>query len=123
VIGTVEYRYHFARTLDPGAEPIELPVIGPFQVQPRTVYSRADWDLILKAFVDGAKLWYSDSNDRAVDVTEPDEDLFAVGVGAELQFMRYLRAGVDVAWPRSKLSDGSKGSDNPEIHVLVTLMY
>jgi hemolysin activation/secretion protein len=123
VIGTVEYRYHFARTLDPGAEPIELPVIGPFQVQPRTVYSRADWDLILKAFFDGAKLWYSDSNDRAVDVTEPDEDLFAVGLGAEIQFMRYLRAGVDVAWPRSKLSDGSKGSDNPEIHVLVTLMY
>jgi hemolysin activation/secretion protein len=122
-IGTVEYRYHFARTLDPGAAPIELPVIGPFQVQPRTVYSRPDWDLILKAFADGAKLWYSDSNDPSVDVTEPDEDLFAVGLGAELQLMRYLRAGVDVAWPRSKLADGSKGGDSPEIHVLVTLMY
>jgi hemolysin activation/secretion protein len=123
-IGSIEYRYHFARTLDPGGQAIELPVVGPFQVQPRTVYSRADWDLILKAFADGAKLWYSDTNDpAAVDVNEQDEDLFAVGIGTELQFMRYLRAGVDIAWPRSKLSDDSKGSDNPEIHVLVTLMF
>jgi hypothetical protein len=27
-IGSIEYRYHFARTLDPGAQPIQLPVIG-----------------------------------------------------------------------------------------------
>jgi hypothetical protein len=72
--------------------------------------------------MDGAKTWYSDSDDpRTVD--EHDEDLFAVGVGAELQFMRYLRAGVDLAWPRSKLSDGSKGGDSPEVHVLITVMY
>ena len=123
-IGTIEYRYHFARTLDPGGQPIELPIVGPFQAQPRTVYSRADWDLIFKAFFDGAKLWYSDTNDpSAVDVNERDEDLFAWGIGAEFQFMRYLRAGVDVAFPRSKLSDGSKGSDDPELHVLVTLMF
>jgi hemolysin activation/secretion protein len=123
-IGSLEYRYHFARTLDPGGEPIELPLVGPFQVQPRTVYSRADWDLILKAFAEGAKLWYSDTDDPAADdANAKDEDLFAVGLGAEVQFMRYVRAGVDVAWPRSKLSDGSKGSDNPEIHVLVTLMF
>jgi hemolysin activation/secretion protein len=123
-IGSIEYRYHFARTLDPGAQPIQLPVIGPFQLQPRTVYSRADWDLILKAFLDGAKLWYSGTNDpAAVDTNAKDEDLFAWGIGAELQFMRYARAGVDVAFPRSKLSDGSKGSDDPEIHLLVTLMF
>jgi hemolysin activation/secretion protein len=122
-IGSIEYRYHFARTLDPGAEPIELPVVGPFQLQPRTVYSRADWDLILKAFADGAKLWYSDSNDPTVP-EDQDEDLFSVGVGAELQFMRYLRAGVDVAWPRSKLADDSRGNDDPfEIHLLVTVMF
>ena len=70
VIGSAEYRYHFARTLDPGAEPIELPVIGPFQLQPRTVFARPDWDLILKAFMDGAKTWDAradrpgDSRDR-----------------------------------------------------------
>jgi hemolysin activation/secretion protein len=125
VIGTLEYRWHLARTLDPGGEPIELPFVGPFQLQPRTVYSRADWDLILKAFLDGAELWSSNSNDPSVndDEAEPDEDLFAAGVGVELQFMRYLRAGVDLAWPRSKLADESRGGDSPEIHVLVTLMF
>ncbi len=122
VIGSLEYRYHLARTLDPGAEPIELPVIGPFQARPRTVYARADWDLILKAFMDGAELWYAE-DDLDKEDFQRDEDLFAVGVGAELQFMRYLRAGVDLAWPRSKLADGSEGSDDPEVHVLVTVMF
>jgi hemolysin activation/secretion protein len=122
VIGTAEYRYHFARTLDPGAEPIELPVIGPFRVQPRTVFANPDWDLILKAFIDGAETWYADSDDpRAAG--EHSEDLFSVGVGAELQFMRYLRAGVDLAWPRSNLSNESRGGDSPEVHVLITVMY
>ena len=37
---------------------------------------------------------------------------------------RALRAGVDVAWPRSKLADDSRGNDDPfEIHVLVTVMF
>jgi hemolysin activation/secretion protein len=124
VIASAEYRYHFARTLDPGREPIELPVIGPFQLQPRTMLSRPDWDLILKAFVDGAETWNADTNDpTAVDVNERDEDLFSVGIGTELQLMRYLRAGVDLAWPRSKLEDGSRGGDSPEVHVLVTVMF
>jgi hemolysin activation/secretion protein len=124
VLGSAEYRYHFARTLDPGAEPIELPVIGPFQLQPRTVFARPDWDLILKAFIDGGKTWYTRSSDpNAGDFNEHHEELFSVGVGAEVQFMRYVRAGVDLAWPRSKLSDDTKGGDSPEVHVLVTLMF
>ena len=32
VIGTMEYRLHLARLLDPGGDPIELPVIGRFHV-------------------------------------------------------------------------------------------
>jgi hemolysin activation/secretion protein len=124
VIGTLEYRYHLARTLNPGGPPIELPVIGPFQVTPRTVFARADWDLILKAFMDGAELWYSDTNDpNAVVANEDDQELFSVGVGAELQLMRYLRAGVDVAWPRERLADGTRGGNKPEVHALVTLMF
>jgi hemolysin activation/secretion protein len=123
VIASAEYRYHFARTLDPGTA-IELPVIGPFQLQPRSVLMRPDWDLILKAFADGAELWYADTNDPlAVDVNERDEDLFSLGVGAEFQFMRYLRAGVDLAWPRSKLENGSRGGDRPEVHALFTVMF
>ena len=29
----------------------------------------------------------------------------------------------DVAWPRAKLSNDTEGGDNPEVHVLVTLMF
>ena len=123
LIGSAEYRYHFARTLDPGCEPIELPVIGPFQLQPRTVFAYPDWDLILKAFMDGAQVWDARADSPAIRAIEDHEDLFSVGVGAEVQFMRYLRAGVDLAWPRSKLSDDSRGGDSPEVHVLVTLMF
>lgn len=123
VIGTIEYRYHLARTLDPGGEAIELPVIGRFQARPRTVFSHADWDLILKAFMDGAETWYARADDPLVRAAESREDLFSVGIGTELQLLRYVRAGVDLAWPRSRLSDGSKGGDNPEVHALFTVMF
>jgi hypothetical protein len=74
--------------------------------------------------MDGGKTWYTHSSDPNVgDANEHHEDLFAVGVGAEVQFMRYLRAGVDLAWPRSHLSDPALEGDSPEVHVLVTLMF
>jgi hemolysin activation/secretion protein len=123
VIGSAEYRYHLARTLDPGAEPIELPVIGPFALQPRTVFARADWDLILKAFMDGAKIWDARADAPGVREFEDRDDLFSIGVGAELQFMGYLRAGVDVGWPRARLVGGPSAGDSPKIHALVTLMF
>ena len=124
VIGTVEYRYHFARTLDPGAEAIELPVIGRFQARPRTVFAHADWDLILKAFMDGAETWYNqDTPDASARMAESREDLFSVGLGVELQLLRYLRAGVDLAWPRSKLADGRDNGDSPKVHALFTVMF
>src|SRR5262249_6408603 len=123
-IGSVEYRYHLARTLDPREQEIQLPVIGPFRAWPRTLYNRPDWDLILKAFADGSETWYARTNDpAAVDVNEHRESLFGVGLGVELQFMRYFRGGVDLAWPRSKLSDNSNGGSSPEVHGLVTLMF
>jgi hemolysin activation/secretion protein len=124
VIGSIEYRLHLARLLDPGAEPIELPVLGPFQVWPRTVFTRPDWDLVLKAFVDGARTYETRTDEPSiVNATEDRESLLAYGVGVEVQFMRYLRAGVDIAWPRSKLSDDSTGSDDPEIHAVATFMF
>ena len=124
VIGSVEYRLHLARLLDPGAEPIELPVLGPFQVWPRTLYARPDWDFVLKAFLDGARTYETRTeNPSVLDNAEDRESLLGAGIGAELSFMRYLRAGIDVAWPRSKLADESKGSDDPEYHFTVTLMF
>jgi hypothetical protein len=124
VIGTAEYRLHLARLLDPGGDPIELPVIGPFHATPRTLFARPDWDLILKAFMDGGLTWVEDPDDpNAAVANEEDEDLFGVGVGVELQFMRYFSAGLDVAFPRSNLADGSRGGNYPELHFLVTVMF
>jgi hemolysin activation/secretion protein len=124
VIGSIEYRLHLARLLDPGPEPIELPVLGPFQVWPRTVFTRPDWDLVLKAFVDAARTYETRTDEASfVNVAEDRESLLAWGIGAEIQFMRYLRAGVDVAWPRSKLADESTGSDDPQIHAVATIMF
>ncbi len=122
-IGSAEYRLHLARLLDPGAQEVELPLVGPVQLRPRTVFGRADWDLVLIGFVDAGLTWDTSSDVPEFNVTESDESLLSVGLGVELQFLRNLRAQVTVAWPRSALEDGTTPSDDPELHGVVTLLF
>lgn len=117
-IGSIEYRLHLARLLDPGGEPVEVPFVGPVQVRPTHVFARPDWDLVLRGFLDGGRTWVTDAG-----IEERDETLASYGVGIELQLLRYLRAGVDVAWPRSDLSSGTQAGDDPELHFVVTVMF
>ena len=118
-IGSAEYRLHLARLIDPGGEPVEVPVIGPFQVRPRTVFSRADWDLLLKLFFDAGQVWSPSGGGQ----DRSDETLAAWGIGAELQLLTHLRVGVDLAWLRSGLSNGTRPDLSPRTHVFVTLTF
>lgn len=129
-IGSVEYRLHLARLLDPGGEPVEIPFVGPVQLRPTHIFARPDWDLVLKAFIDGGRTWVVDPGTEELDQT-----LASYGVGVELQLLRFLRASVDVAWPRSGVEectgtgslcvprDDTRPGDAPELHFLVTVMF
>ena len=118
-IGRAEYRLHLARLIDPGGEPIEVPVLGPFSFRPRTVFTRADWDLVLKLFGDVGAVWDESGGPEKAE----SDTLAAYGIGAELLLMRHLRAGIDLGWARSGLRSGYRPDTNPRVHTYVTLTF
>ena len=118
-VGSLEYRIHLSRMLDPGGEPVEIPVIGPFAFRPRSVFARADWDLVLKFFGDLGVVW----EESGRNVSYEEETLAGWGFGAELQLLRHVRAGADVAFRRSGLSDGSRPSGRARFHTYLTVTF
>jgi hemolysin activation/secretion protein len=117
LIGSAEYRLHLARLLLPDeAAPPELPVLGKIQIRPQHVYDLPDWDFIVKAFVDAAQV-----TDEDAKAYEDDQTLLAIGLGAELRFLKNLSARVDVGWPQQKLE--GEDTDGPEIHGALTVLY
>ena len=119
LIGSAEYRIHLPRLLLPSEDAApELPVLGKLQIRPEHVYALPDWDFIVKAFVDAARVRDEDRRDF-----ESDQTLLAVGLGAELHFMKHLAARVDVGWPQRKLEDENEDIDRPEIHAAITVLY
>jgi len=121
VVGSFEYRFHLPNQLGLQREPVRLPWIGDFRVAPQQVYGRADWDLVLRAFVDAG---YAERVGGFAN--EPDNVLLGVGVGAELRFKRYLRARVD--WARALSSMDPRSSrrvvaGDDEIHFLMSIVY
>jgi hemolysin activation/secretion protein len=123
VIGTLEYRFHLPNSLGIRRTPTRVPVLGDFRVTPDRVYGRADWDLILRAFVDAAR---TARHDRSSSSTERNQTLIGVGVGLELQFRGKLKARVD--WGRA-VHSAARGpldeieSGNNEFHFLFEVLY
>jgi hemolysin activation/secretion protein len=120
LIGSAEYRLHLARLLLPseGANP-DVPVLGRVKVRPEHVYDRPDWDFVLKAFVDAARV--QDEKASEPTIQEIDETLIGIGIGAELHLLKYLSVGVDLGWPQRKLE--GEDVDRPEIHTSLTLRF
>lgn len=119
LIGSAEYRLHLPRLLYPDANPPNLPVLGKVKVRPEHVYGRPDWDLVLKAFVDAARVIITDPDDDGIDY-ESDETLIGIGVGAELHLLKYFSARVDVGFPQR----GIDGIDtDTEVHTSVTVRF
>ena len=61
----------------------------PFNVIPDRVFSRPDWDLVIRAFYDFAVTQTRGGQD--VTATESDQDLRSIGVGLETQFSQVLQ--------------------------------
>lgn len=127
LIASAEYRFHLPRIF-PVSEPgfIGAREMGfkehDFRWAPQQEFGRADWDLILRAFVDLGQTVNSDP-----EVGESDETLVGAGIGAELQVKRNLTLRLD--WGFALQEVGSEQQDdlveagNNEVHFSATLLY
>ncbi|MFP6605904.1 MAG: ShlB/FhaC/HecB family hemolysin secretion/activation protein [Myxococcota bacterium] len=121
IIGSFEYRFHLPHALPVDREPMRLPLLGDFRVSPQQVYGRADWDFIIRAFVDTG---YTHSNKRPSS-NERSEFLLGTGVGAELVFRNNLRARFDwgTALRDTKSTVNPVDAGDDAFHLLFTVMY
>ncbi len=120
-IASLEYRLHVPRLLKPGGKAVRLPVLGDFRARPQYDYTFADWDLVLKAFVD-----YGHVSHEGTDLFESTESLLGAGAGFELRVQRYLTArveyGVALDDVQVSFTELEKKGDG-ELHFSITLLY
>lgn len=121
-VGTVEYRFHLARSLPIRPRPFRLPFFGEFRAVPQQAYGRADWDLVFRVFTDVGATWRYDRPDNSL---EGNDVLVGAGVGVELQLGGHLRARVDYA--RALKDAGPKGDEekagDDRFHFLFSILY
>jgi hemolysin activation/secretion protein len=118
---TAEYRYHIVRGIGPDPEPAQL--FGrAFRFKPQYAYGPADWDVILKAFVDAGRVINSDRESFEVDST-----LIGAGIGVELAITRHVNARLDWGFALEDVEDGAGGflaeSGDNELHFILTVIY
>ncbi len=116
ILGSAEYRLHVPQALGYESEPGTL--FGEtFRYRPQQPYGRADWDLILKGFVDAGRAL--NSNRQSF---ERDETLLGAGVGLEFSYKRYLNIRTDFGWALEEL-EGQVKSGASRVHFVATLLF
>lgn len=120
LVASAEYRFHLPRTFQVERQPGTL--FGKtFRWAPQQLYSRPDWDLIFRTFIDFGR---TDITDREPSY-ENNQQLLGTGVGVELQFTRHLNLRVD--WGVA-LDDVQSGNENinrgdSRIHFVGTVLF
>jgi len=117
-IGSLEYRFHVPRLFPVQKDPLNIPVVGDFRIAPQRAFGRPDWDLVLRAFVDGARVLQSDRISF-----EADETLIGVGIGAELQLWRNVIGRVDFGMALHDVDSDDVDTGDTEVHLSVTTLY
>jgi hemolysin activation/secretion protein len=125
VIGSAEYRFHVPRAFGP-SEPGKLMgkelgwFGGDFRWQPQQDFGRADWDWVLKAFVDVAQ---SRVNDKVIG--EDDYTLVGAGIGTEVQWKRNMTMRLEWGVALHEVNDPANKVDSGdnEVHFLITVLY
>jgi len=101
IIGSAEYRFHLGRAGGISPEPVTL--FGrPFRTRRTRPYGSADWDVILKGFVDAARV--SPNN---APFFETRETLVGVGVGVEARLKRNLTMRLDYGMALTPVGEGA----------------
>ena len=89
VIGNLEYRFHVPRAFAYQPNPGKL--FGqPFRWKPQYPYGRADWDLVLRAFLDVGATYISDGLSF-----ESNQTLLGTGVGLEFLYKNNVALRLD----------------------------
>ena len=121
VMATAEYRYHLPKNLSPSPTPGSL-FGDPFRWRPQYQYGPTDWDLVLKGFVDAARVLNSDRLPF-----EADNTLVSAGIGAELSVTRRFNLRVDWGFALRDLKSASGDSEvdagHNEVSFVLTLIY
>ncbi|MFG0304808.1 MAG: hypothetical protein ACF8Q5_01200 [Phycisphaerales bacterium JB040] len=116
-IGSVEYRFHVPKSLAYSEDAGSL-FGSPFRWRPQEPFGEADWDLVLKGFLDAGR---TENTDRLP--FESDETLVGAGVGVEFSFRRRFTARVDWGFALEETEDGSVESGDNEVHFSVTALF
>lgn len=125
IIGSAEYRFHIPRIFgisDPGYfrdKPMGL--FGPnFRWTPQSDYGVADWDLIARGFIDGAR---TVNNNKLVG--ENDLTLIGTGVGIELQWKRNVSLRLDWGFALHDVNDNGQTTEvgDNRVHFSMTVLY
>ncbi len=120
--GTAEYRFHIPRALRPSSAPADGVASAQrkeeatdtlfgrrFNYRPPRPYSRPDWDLIARAFVDAG---YTEVN-LGTQPRRPEDhnqSLLGTGVGLELQVWSNFNFRADVGWALDGLKTGTNST-------------
>jgi len=114
--GTAEYALHLPNLL-PMGEPKEF--LGrPFRFAPDRPLGRADWDLILRAFLDGARVVNLDR-----EPFESNSTMLSTGVGIELLLGRNLNLRVDWGIALLDIDAQNVKAGSNRFHFLFTALY
>lgn len=116
VLFTGEYRLHVPRLFTPTTDTVDL--FGEFRYAPEAgvPYSRPDWDLILRGFVDVGRTY----NANRLSF-ERDEDMLGLGGGVEFQFRRNLNIRMDVGVAAQDTFSTQAG--DVRVHFVGTLLF
>jgi len=123
-IGSVELRHYPIRARAPG--PYDFNLLqdraqrSGFRWEPTRPYGSADWDLVLRAFIDFARV----VNDGRLSF-EKDATLVGTGVGAELRLLDNLNLRLDwgVAVTDAENSSESVEAGDWRLHFAATLRF
>ena len=97
-------------------------VLSLFLIPILTFYLLRDWDFILKGFFDFGNAAFVDSIVTEGSTSERQATLLSAGIGAELNFMRYLTARVDVGFALDD-AGGRATVGSSVVHGLVIVRY
>ncbi|MFN0134008.1 MAG: hypothetical protein ACKVW3_15950 [Phycisphaerales bacterium] len=119
-IASAEYRYHVPWGMKHNPEATKGWFGEPFRWVPQQPYGRADWDLILRGFVDAGQTFNSERLSF-----EEDQTLVGVGVGVELVVRRNVDIRLDIGFPLREVTTPNETNEVGDMvfHFSATLSY
>ncbi len=116
VVFSAEYRFHLPQAL--GIDPNAGELFGQtFRYKPQQPYGRADWDLVLKAFLDVGRAVNSDR-----ETFERDNTLIGTGVGVDFSFKRNFSLRIDWGVALEEIENTVSAGSN-RFHIVGTVLF